>query len=843
MNNKLKKVCAITLAVALAGAQTVWALNNAKTGKTAQPADTALTETTAAADIKKENNSGKGLTKDESVFVILNSDGSVKKQIVSSWLHSDIGLNGVQDISILNDIKNLKSAIKPEFKDGKLTWNSSDKDVYYQGTTDKPLPVNVSVTYKLDGEEITGEELAGKSGEVEIYVKVSNAYTKKQVIDGVERPIAPVFLTTLLLNLPEENFSNVKADDGIIMNESTNQLITFVTVPGLKDSFDGLLDDKIGDIKDKLTDEFVVTAHAQNFRLPSIMVAAANDSDLFDDDNDLESDIDELLDGIDDLNDATDELRNGTLLLADAGVEFNDNMRTFRNKYQDFHEGFRDAYKAINSLVGKLNGVQSVVAAVPPQKMAALNKALKQLAEIQKENPEIFTKDELELLGKLSKATLPELNVLSEGIAKANAEQLKKALDQIKNMPLPGMADDTHNVKPEGQPSVPDDKADNVEDGITKTEQGTQPETPTDQNKTTEPKTDASTEQKDDIKTDKEDVQSGASDEKQTNTATQDTTEKDAAPAPNEQDTVQPKTEQNEIEKQPEQKDTSANSTAMTFSEEAPAENVRILGDYVSAEEEQIDLQNNMAEKLVKTLGVNGILAIKALSDEQIEAICGLAKPVTSAVVTGVAEKICNEKFGMGFDKTAKMLTDIQGKSQAILVTLQPVMDVITDPQVQAAIDKNPEFKKVLANPIETMQKLSSGSDELTKGLDKLYSGELKISSAIDEFKDATQELQDKTAELSDGVEEFQIDGIYELTDEVTDLTDDLKQAIHIKEAISNESKGFTTYTGAPHGADTSVKFIMKTEEIKAKEEEKKAVVIEKEKSSFWDKIKGLFQK
>ncbi|WP_312642057.1 hypothetical protein [Hydrogenoanaerobacterium sp.] len=788
MKNKLKKICAISLAVALVGAQTVWALNTAK-AQAVQPAEAPLTETATAAENKTRVSGGTGLSKDESVYVLLNNDGSVRKQIVSSWLHSDIGLAGVHDISILKDIKNLKSAAKPEFKDGKLSWNTNDKDVYYQGTTGNPLPINVTVTYKLDGKGISAEELAGKSGEVEIRIKVTNAYTETQVIDGVERPIAPMFLTAVLLNLPDENFSNVKAEDGMIMNESTNQLVTFVTVPGLKESFEGLLDDEIGNIKDKMVDEFVVTAFAEEFRLPSIMIGAANDSDLFDDDNDLESDIDDLLDDIDDLNDATDELHDGTIKLADAGVEFNDNMRTFRSKYRDFQDGFKEAYKAINGLVGKLNGIQDVVSHIPPAQLGALKQGLAGL------QANMYSPEELQLLQALCGKDLgAELNGFTQKLSETVGLLLGRNT---------GFVADPADRAPDATVDVPNEGA--------KTETGTTADTPKDETKTDakdgaqkdeEIGADAGTD------TPKEDAKTDAGIETDIDAATS----KDADAKNN--DTA----DKQGVTALPDQAAGFASAVEMKFSGTENTQSVRVLGDYVQAPQ---------------------AFSAPALTDNQIKEVQGA---IGQAVQGMLSTPEMMEKL--------RLAGEVQVKSKALLESYTQVMTAIeaikADPQFVKALERNPEIAAMLKNPSNipaTLQKLSSGSGKLMEGLDKLYEGQNKIGHAIDDLKDATQELQDKTAELNDGVEEFQIDGIYELTGRVTDLTDEIKQALHIKEAISDASKGFTTYTGAPADADTSVKFIMKTDEIKTKEEVREVVTIEEQKTGFWDKVKALFRK
>ena len=53
--------------------------------------------------------------KDETVYAMLNSDGSVDQEIVSSWLHNDNGIRNIKEQLDLSNVKNVKSDEKPEF--------------------------------------------------------------------------------------------------------------------------------------------------------------------------------------------------------------------------------------------------------------------------------------------------------------------------------------------------------------------------------------------------------------------------------------------------------------------------------------------------------------------------------------------------------------------------------------------------------------------------------------------------------------------------------------------------------------------------------------------------------
>lgn len=66
-------------------------------------------------------------------------------------------------------------------------WDAKGNDIYYQGTTQKALPVDVSISYQLDGKPISAEALAGKSGRVTIRFSYQNNQKETIEIDGKKR--------------------------------------------------------------------------------------------------------------------------------------------------------------------------------------------------------------------------------------------------------------------------------------------------------------------------------------------------------------------------------------------------------------------------------------------------------------------------------------------------------------------------------------------------------------------------------------------------------------------------------------------------------------------------------
>lgn len=106
--------------------------------------------------------------KDETVYAKVDAAGNVKTVTVSDQLKNIGSLSEVKDISVLKDIENVKGDEVFAESGDSLIWNPDNKDICYQGTTDKALPVGIEISYKLDGQNITADELEGKSGHVAI---------------------------------------------------------------------------------------------------------------------------------------------------------------------------------------------------------------------------------------------------------------------------------------------------------------------------------------------------------------------------------------------------------------------------------------------------------------------------------------------------------------------------------------------------------------------------------------------------------------------------------------------------------------------------------------------------
>lgn len=278
------------------------------------------------------------ISKDESVYVNADESGATTKITVSNWL-KNAGINGtINDETDLKDIKNVKGDETFTQNGDDVQWSAGSNDIYYQGTTDKELPVGVEIKYELDGKEIAAKDLLGQSGKLKIKVSYTNKSKSTQTINGEKQEMYTPFVMATGMILPDDKFSNVEVDDGKIINEGSNNIVVGFGVPGMAESLD--LDE---DAADKLPEGFTVTADVTDFSIGNTITFASASvlSDLELDDID---DLDDLENKLEKLVDSSEELVDGSQTLSDKMGELED-------KFDEYQDGEKSLNKGIKDLV------------------------------------------------------------------------------------------------------------------------------------------------------------------------------------------------------------------------------------------------------------------------------------------------------------------------------------------------------------------------------------------------------------------------------------------------------------------------------------------------------------
>ena len=123
-------------------------------------------------------------SKDETVYTNANANGSSYQTIVSEHLKNSDNAELLKDMSTLLNIKNTNGDEEASQNGTSLEWKTSGNDIYYQGNTDKELPLDCTIKYELNGEEIAPNDLIGKSGNVKITIEYTNKEERFVNING-----------------------------------------------------------------------------------------------------------------------------------------------------------------------------------------------------------------------------------------------------------------------------------------------------------------------------------------------------------------------------------------------------------------------------------------------------------------------------------------------------------------------------------------------------------------------------------------------------------------------------------------------------------------------------------
>ena len=261
----------------------------------------------------------------ETVYVNSDAEGANDKVIVSEWLRNyqgDKSLNDKTDLKNIQNVKGNETYIKNG--DGSITWNAGGNDIYYQGKTNTELPVNVKVSYKLDGKSIEPKDLAGKSGKVTIRFDYVNNAKEMVTINGQQEEVTVPFAMLSGVILPTDTFTNVSVTNGKVVSDANKNIVVGAALPGLKESLQ-LNQDKLDElnVSDGISiPEYVeITADTKDFELGMTMTMAScdvlSDLGLSDLDNStatdkLKSDMDTLTSSMNSIVDGSGKLTNGS---------------------------------------------------------------------------------------------------------------------------------------------------------------------------------------------------------------------------------------------------------------------------------------------------------------------------------------------------------------------------------------------------------------------------------------------------------------------------------------------------------------------------------------------------
>ena len=313
----MKKQIWRTGALCLAGVVALSVTGVSVYAKTSEKKETEIKEQIqdAVSDIwKSEDTTAASI--EETVYVILDADGTQKKVYVSDWLK-----------------------------------NQGEKDSYTQSTPDKEAPISVKITYLLDGNKIAPADLVGKSGHVTIRYDYTNEVYETREIAGKEENIYVPFAVMTGMLLDNDVFSNIQVSSGKVINDGSHSVVTGIVFPGLGTSLD---------MEDDFDDYLEIEADVESFSIGESYCIATNSVFSRLDLSDMD-DLDDLKDAMNDLDDATIQLMDGSSELYDGVSELYDKSGDLKDGVKELSDGSVDlrdgAYKLADGTVTLRDGI------------------------------------------------------------------------------------------------------------------------------------------------------------------------------------------------------------------------------------------------------------------------------------------------------------------------------------------------------------------------------------------------------------------------------------------------------------------------------------------------------
>lgn len=277
---------------------------------------------TISSVIDKERSIGK----EETVYVLADADGSVKKVIVSDWLKNPDGKVKISDKTELEDISNVKGSETYSVNSGNLcVWDAQGKDIYYQGTTQKKLPVDIAVSYTLDGSPISAGELAGKSGRVTMRFDYKNNQKQTVELEGKKETLYVPFVMVTGMLLDNAVFKNIKVSNGKLINDGERSIVMGFALPGMQENLN------IAKEAFEIPNYVEISADVQNFTLTTTLTIAGNE--MF---NGLNL---EQVDSLENLTEALGALQEASSQLVDGSSELYDGLSALLEKSGELISG------------------------------------------------------------------------------------------------------------------------------------------------------------------------------------------------------------------------------------------------------------------------------------------------------------------------------------------------------------------------------------------------------------------------------------------------------------------------------------------------------------------------
>ena len=766
--------------------------------------------------------------KTETVYSVLNSDGSISDTIVSSWLHDEDGINNIKETLNLKDVKNIKSNEKPSKDGNTYTWNAKGNDVYYEGTATKQLPVSVKIRYELDGQEMSAKDIEGKSGHLKLTISFTNNYSKVKNINGKSIVIHPSYLAGGMLNMSTGNFTNVKCESGKIVNDGTNEMLAFANIPGLNETLKSAGLDKVNN-QLGISDDVTVEADVNNFDLGSIMVGMTNEIDLDQELGDIGS-VSELTDGIDQLIEADDQLIDGSKQLYDGttqlkeqaaplvgssdqvrqlssgAIQLNDGVKALQTGISQYTAGASAINEGVNQLYAIPQGAAQISEGITTYKTQSLVSGIDDLSAgldtfRQKVNAGLSSADTTAMMKQLDDAsavlnkmsgTLDEDEKIVSGLNKAMQDakvpETLAELKKVKETQLPALQNAINTQIDANNKVYTNNKS--VVEGFNKDFNSTK--------QSMLDSIDATIKALEAAKGTASTSTTSVTDEEGNTTSSETSTT-----------TVNNGAIDDQIAKLQEQRKQVEALTATSHGElQEFVDMSQTLGQLDTLLGGVLDGANSLTGTLESAGGNIGKLQ-KDVSDS-LKMISGLKDVLKTTDLSSL--KSMGETINGAIDELQKGTSDLRDGAKLVASSVDSLQV-----QSKAGIDKIKAGTTQLTSNNATLNGGASALSQATGTLAGQSGTFNEMADGLDTLGEAFETLNSGAKELYEGNEQFKSEGLDQLKEKVDLGVGELETLQSVMDEIKAMNKEYASYSGAPEGATVTSRYVFRTKEESSK--------------------------
>ena len=206
-------------------------------------------------------------TKNETVYSKIDENGNVISTTVNEQIKNTKKLDTIEDYTELEDILNISSNDEITKLNKNISINAFGKDVFYQGTSKKSLPIGINIKYYLDGKEESLDNILGKSGKIKIVIDFTNNEKHNALVNGKQETMYTPFLITMGTML-DSNVTNIKINNGKVVASGNKNMVVGISSPYLNRSLN------INELSTLNT--LTLSYETDNFKLPTMYFVATN---------------------------------------------------------------------------------------------------------------------------------------------------------------------------------------------------------------------------------------------------------------------------------------------------------------------------------------------------------------------------------------------------------------------------------------------------------------------------------------------------------------------------------------------------------------------------------------